>query len=44
MQAMRKIFLDCGANDGCSVRKFINENKDYKDYFVHSFEPNPFNF
>jgi len=38
---MRKIFLDCGANDGCSVRKFINENEDYKDYFVHSFEPNP---
>lgn len=37
---MRKVFLDCGANDGCSVRKFIAERNDYLDFEVYSFEPN----
>lgn len=37
---MRKVFLDCGANNGQSVDWFKKEyNRD--DFEVHSFEPNP---
>ena len=36
---MKKIFIDCGANDGNSIRKF---NSEYGyDYHIHSFECNP---
>ena len=35
---MRKIFLDGGAHNGCSVRMFIENTPDYKDYEIYSFE------
>ena len=35
---MRKIFLDLGANNGCSVKLFTEIFKDYNDYEIHSFE------
>jgi FkbM family methyltransferase len=35
---MRKIFLDCGAHDGCSVQMFVDQYKDYKEYEIYSFE------
>ena len=35
----RKIFLDCGAHNGCSVRKF---NQYFPDFEVYSFDPNPY--
>lgn len=37
---MRKIFLDCGANNGCSIRKFKQIKKDHEEYEMFSFEPN----
>ena len=37
---MRKVFLDCGANNGCSVRKFRQIVKNYEDFEIFSFEPN----
>tara|TARA_Y100000114_G_scaffold43773_1_gene39296 strand:- start:11768 stop:12340 length:573 start_codon:yes stop_codon:yes gene_type:complete len=37
---MRKIFLDCGANNGCSVRKFKKIVSDWGDYEIFSFEAN----
>jgi len=38
---MKKIFLDCGSHDGCSVRKFLDIIEDAEEYEIHSFEPNP---
>ena len=38
---MKKVFIDCGAHDGCSVRKFLDVKKDAQEYEIHSFEPNP---
>lgn len=35
---MRKIFIDCGANDGCSLRMFSKVFEDYKEFSVYSFE------
>ena len=35
---MRKIFIDCGANDGCSVRKFKKEVPNANEYEIYSFE------
>jgi FkbM family methyltransferase len=35
---MKKIFLDCGAHDGCSVQMFVNCYPDYNDYEIYSFE------
>lgn len=35
---MRKIFLDCGAHDGCSVQMFINSHMDFNEYEIYSFE------
>ena len=35
---MRKIFIDCGANDGCSLRMFSTVFKDYQDFSAYSFE------
>ena len=37
---MRKIFLDCGAHDGCSVEMFVKNNSDYNEYEIFSFECN----
>jgi len=37
---MRKIFLDCGAHCGCSVRKFRQETIDFEDYEIYCFEAN----
>jgi FkbM family methyltransferase len=34
-------FIDCGANNGCSVRKFRNEIDLDNRYHIYSFEPNP---
>jgi len=38
---MKKVFIDCGAHDGCSVRKFLDTVEDASGYEIHSFEPNP---
>jgi len=38
---MKKVFIDCGAHDGCSVRKFLDIKEDAHEYEIHSFEPNP---
>jgi len=38
---MKKVFIDCGAHDGCSVRKFLDTIEDAHEYEIHSFEPNP---
>ena len=35
---MRKIFLDCGAHNGCSVEMFCSAYPDYLDYEIYSFE------
>lgn len=36
----KKIFIDCGAHNGCSVRKFRKIKSDSAEYSIHSFEPN----
>ena len=38
---MRKIFIDGGAHDGCSVRKFRAERRDAEEFEIYCFEPNP---
>jgi FkbM family methyltransferase len=38
---MRKIFIDCGAFDGCSVRMFLDIYPNSKEFEIYSFEPNP---
>ena len=42
---MRKIFIDCGAHNGCSVRLFRNlrnlGQKDLEEFEIFSFEPSP---
>ena len=38
---MKKIFLDCGAWNGHSVRVFRQVYDQNCEYFIHSFEPNP---
>lgn len=38
---MRKIFLDCGANNGCSARMFRGLYDKKEEYEIYSFEPNP---
>ena len=38
---MRKVFIDCGAHCGCSVRKFRTEYKNHEEYEVYCFEANP---
>lgn len=35
---MRKVFLDCGAHNGCSVQMFCSAYPDYLDYEIYSFE------
>lgn len=36
----RRIFIDCGGYDGCSVRKFLDKHKE-SAFEIFSFEPNP---
>jgi len=38
---MRKIFIDAGAHEGCSVRKFRKEYDKKAKYFIYSFEIEP---
>jgi len=38
---MRKIFIDCGSHDGCSVRKFDDLYDIDNEYEFHCFEGNP---
>ena len=38
---MRKIFIDCGSYDGCSVRKFNDLYDKDNDYEYYCFEGNP---
>ena len=38
---MRKVFIDCGSYDGCSVRKFRDTRKDAHEFEIYCFEPNP---
>ena len=38
-QSNRKVFLDCGAHNGCSTRKFLEY---FPDFEVYSFDPNPY--
>ena len=38
---MRKVFIDCGANNGCSVRKFRRIHPDAHEFEYHCFEANP---
>lgn len=35
---MKKIFIDCGANNGCSVRMFVDNFLDSSEYEIYSFE------
>lgn len=37
---MRKIFIDAGGNNGCSVRKFRKKYDERNLYEIYSFEPN----
>lgn len=37
---MRKIFIDCGANDGCSVELFRKSFPDHAEFEVYCFEAN----
>lgn len=36
-----KIFIDAGAHEGCSVRKFRKLHDRENKYFIYSFEPEP---
>lgn len=38
---MKKIFLDCGAHNGSSVRYFFKNWPDAEQYEIYSFEPDP---
>lgn len=37
---MRKIFIDCGGLDGCSVRYFLDTFDNAEEYEIYTFEPN----
>lgn len=39
---MKKIFIDLGANNGCSVDLFLKSFSDSREYEIHSFECNPY--
>lgn len=41
---MKKVFIDLGAHNGCSVRQFYDNWEDASEYEVHSFEPDPGRF
>lgn len=38
---MKKVFLDCGSYDGCSIRKFCDLHDKKSEYEFHCFEGNP---
>lgn len=38
---MKKIFLDCGANNGNSIDLFLQKYPKSNEFEIHSFEPNP---
>ena len=38
---MRKIFIDCGAHNGCSILKFKMIKKDWRQFKMYSFEASP---
>ena len=38
---MRKIFIDGGANNGCSTDKFIKQYPNANEYEIYMFEANP---
>tara|TARA_Y100000114_G_scaffold70574_1_gene64545 strand:+ start:22548 stop:23213 length:666 start_codon:yes stop_codon:yes gene_type:complete len=38
---VKKVFIDCGSYDGCSVRKFSDLYDKKADYQYHCFEGNP---
>jgi len=38
---MKKVFIDLGANDGCSVELFLNNIDHSNEFEIHSFECNP---
>ena len=38
---MKKIFIDCGANNGCSIDLFLKKYPKSNEFEIHSFEPNP---
>ena len=38
---MKKVFIDCGANEGQSIQNFINKWSDWSEYTIHSYEANP---
>jgi hypothetical protein len=35
---VRKIFIDCGANEGQSINSFLKEFPDSKEFEIFSFE------
>lgn len=39
---MKKIFIDCGSYDGCSIRKFRDLYDKDNEYTIYSFETNPY--
>ena len=38
---MKKVFIDCGGHNGCSVRKFRKKIDPHSEMEIVSFEPNP---
>lgn len=38
---MKKIFIDCGAHNGCSTKKFLRVIPGAAEYEIHCFEPSP---
>jgi len=41
---MRKIFLDCGAHNGCSVQMFTELHPDFNEFEIYSFECDEYRF
>ena len=41
MSKPRRLFLDCGGFNGCSIRKFLKETKESSEFDLITFEPNP---
>ena len=39
---MKKVYVDCGAHKGDTVKAFINSADYTKDTEIHAFEPNPY--
>ena len=41
---MKKVFIDCGSHNGCSVRTFKRLYADSSEFEIHCFEANPEHF